>query len=234
MVSLLLNSKSIDEATEILHDIVVTLQSRTISEKKNQGCIDRLIGKVNTFDTSIFSELLTDEEGISAQFDPTRVPPGRFTEEEFLNLVNFSPFKSWGHKIANTATCTSVDDNNGSRNPYHSEVFLQQILNKYIPVFPLWGSILTANSTVPKCTTQGTIENRFRILKFIGLDGRKNRRLDDFAEELKRQTIEIQRLAAKDSLKSVNKVKRKRNTSTVKENWCKKQKSDFLDNVGAF
>lgn len=178
--------------------------------------------------------MLTDEEGISAQFDPTRVPPGRFTEEEFLNLVNFSPFKSWGHKIANTATCTSVDDNNGSRNPYHSEVFLQQILNKYIPVFPLWGSILTANSTVPKCTTQGTIENRFRILKFIGLDGRKNRRLDDFAEELKRQTIEIQRLAAKDSLKSVNKVKRKRNTSTVKENWCKKQKSDFLDNVGAF
>lgn len=92
MVSLLLNSKSIDEATEILHDIVVTLQSRTISEKKNQGCIDRLIGKVNTFDTSIFSELLTDEEGISAQFDPTRVPPGRFTEEEFLNPCQFFSF----------------------------------------------------------------------------------------------------------------------------------------------
>lgn len=184
MVSLLLNSKSIDEATEILHDIVVTLQSRTISNR-NKGCIDRLIGKVNTFDTSIFSELLTDEEGISAQFDPTRVPPGRFTEEEFLNLANFSPFKSWGHKIANTATCTSVEENHGSKNPYHSEVFLQQILNKYIPIFHLWGSLLTSNSTVPECTTQGTIENRFRILKFIGLDGRKNRRLDDFAEELK-------------------------------------------------
>lgn len=112
MVRLLLNSKSIDEATEILHDIIVTLQSRTIS-KRNQGCIDRLIGKVNTFDTSIFSELLTDEEGISAQFDPTRVPPGRFTEEEFLNLANFSPFKSWGHKFANTATCTSIEENHG-------------------------------------------------------------------------------------------------------------------------
>lgn len=35
--------------------------------------------------------------------------------------------------------------------------------------------------------------------KIIGLDGRKSRRLDDFVEELKRQIIKLQRLAAKDS-----------------------------------
>lgn len=120
------------------------------------------------------------------------------------------------------------------KNPISLRRLLQQILNKYIPIFHLWGSLLTSHSTVPECTTQGTIENRFRILKFIGLDGRKNRPLDDFAKEFKRQTIEIQRLAAKDSLKYVGKLKRKRNSSTVRENWCTKKKSDFLDNVGTF
>lgn len=80
----------------------------TLSEKSDFCFLHQFSLTVELF-LFIFSELLADEEGISAQFDPTRVPPGRFTEEEFLNLANFSPFKSWGHKIANTASCTSVE-----------------------------------------------------------------------------------------------------------------------------
>lgn len=52
-------------------------------------------------------------------------------------------------------------------------------------------------------------------------------------KELKKHAIKLQRLAARDSLKSVGKLKR--NSSTEKKKLCKKMKSDVLaDNVGTF
>lgn len=79
-----------------------------------------------------------------------------------------------------------------------------------MPIFPLWGSFILPTETKFEevsifikgniCTTKGTIENRFWILKQISLGDKKNRRIDDFSEELKHHTVAIQRLVVKDTL----------------------------------
>jgi uncharacterized UBP type Zn finger protein len=52
---------------------------------------------------------------------------------------------------------------------------------------------------------------------------------------VRRQTVDIQRCAAKDILKSVGKTKMKRSRTLIAQSWNKKQKSEnFLDNVGAY
>lgn len=110
--------------------------------------------------------------------------------------------------------------NENAKNPYFSEVFFQQILNRSLPILPLWVSLILPNETNLKeksiyntgetCKTQSTIENRFRVLKQMSLSDIKNRRLDDFSEELRTHTISIQRLVVKDTLKAPSYVKRKK------------------------
>ena len=51
-------------------------------------------------------------------------------------------------------------------------------------------------------TTNSLIENRFRILKYIALSGRTQRRIDEFSEILKEQTIIIQKKAVIECLKT--------------------------------
>ena len=83
--------------------------------------------------------------------------------------------------------------------------------------------------------TEGTIENRFRILIQISLSDKKNSRIDDFSEELKRHTVSIQRLVVIDTLKAPSQVKRKRSRSTFTESWDKKQKPPIeKQDVGLF
>lgn len=101
-----------------------------------------------------------------------------------------------------------------------------------MPIFLLLDIHLTANFRVQKCTTQGTIEIRFRILQRSRVTRQKNP-MAGWLKELKRHAIKLQRLVARDSLKSVGKLKR--NSSTEKKNLCKKMKSDVLaDDVGTF
>lgn len=148
MVSLLLNCSSLTEVREIFHDVVVALQSKTITDR-NKAYIDRLVNKVNTFDTSTSSnadsieyESVTEQTNLSAS--------SRFTEEDCLNLVTFSPFKTRGFDIFNTASCTVVENASGIKNPYHSEVLLQQSLNRYIPILPLWGRLSILLKTIQR------------------------------------------------------------------------------------
>lgn len=232
LVSLLLNCKTLKAATEILHDISVALLSKNITSA-NRQFIDRLMQKINKFDTkeSSCSELPDDSEKHCEQ-----QKPGFYTEEAFISLAGTSPFKQWACGIVErTRNSLHISDEKSIRNPYYSEVFLQQILDRYIPILPLWGSlILPSDSSNAKhhsiyntgdiCKTQSTIENRFRILKQISLGDNKNRRLDDFSEELRKHTVSIQRLVVKDTLKAPSNLKRKRSQSTLKEAWSKKQK----------
>lgn len=51
IVSLLLNYKNLKEATEIVQDISVTLRSQNIPVA-NRPFIDRLLRKINDFDTT--------------------------------------------------------------------------------------------------------------------------------------------------------------------------------------
>lgn len=167
--------------------------------------------KINKFDTkeSSCSELPDDSEKHCEQ-----QKPGFYTEEAFISLAGTSPFKQWACGIVErTRNSLHISDEKSIRNPYYSEVFLQQILDRYIPILPLWGSlILPSDSSNAKhhsiyntgdiCKTQSTIENRFRILKQISLGDNKNRRLDDFSEELRKHTVSIQRLVVKDTLKA--------------------------------
>lgn len=160
--------------------------------------------------------------------------PGFYSEEDFISLAGSSPFKKWACGIVEKTRNFVCMSNENAKNPYFSEVFFQQILNRYLPILPLWGSLILPNETNLKqksvyntgetCKTQSTIENRFKILKQISLGDIKNRRLDDFSEELRTHTISIQRLVVKDTLKAPSYVKRKRSQSTLKEGWNKKQK----------
>lgn len=84
------------------------------------------------------------------------------------------------------------------------------------------------------CTTQGTIDNRFRILKQIflkdktvkkkSLRDKKIRWIDDFSEKLKQHTVAIQCLIVKDTFIAPSQVKRYRSRATIKEAWNQKQK----------
>ncbi|KAK3092502.1 hypothetical protein FSP39_003739 [Pinctada imbricata] len=245
MISLLLNCKTISEAEEILHDIIITLHCKEINEN-NQIFINRLFSKINKFDTrNINSETELNRE-IRNDHDYTSRRPGFYSEEDFISFAVSSSFKQWGESMLEQQKKT-LNNITGERNTYHSEIFLNQIITRYLPIFPLWGSFMlqcddnnVVNSkfnfgNLPR--TQSTIENRFRILKYISLAGKKNSRVDDFSHDLKEHTIEIQRMAAKTTLKSIGKIKRKRkSTKTVEEQWNKKTlpNENLAQNVGMF
>ena len=58
IISLLLNSKTLNEAAENFHDISIALLSQYVTNE-NRHFIDRLLQKINAFDTSVanFSEV---------------------------------------------------------------------------------------------------------------------------------------------------------------------------------
>lgn len=218
------------EATEILQDISVTLRSQNITVA-NRPFIDRLLRKINDFDTT---ESASSDSHVDMSSVHDRQKPGFYSEEDFISVAGSSPFKKWACGIVEKSREYVCMSNENAKNPYFSEVFFQQILNRYLPILPLWGSLILPNETNLKdksiyntgetCKTQSTIENRFRILKQISFSDIKNRRLDDFSEELRTHTISIQRLVVKDTLKAPSYVKRKRSQSTLKEAWNKKQR----------
>lgn len=87
IASLLLNCKTLKGATEIVHvhDITVTLcQNITIA---NRPFIDRLLRKINDFDTkeSALSDL---HDGVGSVCDQQK--PGFYTEEDFTSLAGSS------------------------------------------------------------------------------------------------------------------------------------------------
>ena len=168
ILSLLLNSKTLNEAAEIFHDISIALLSQYVTNE-NRHFIDRLLQKINAFDTSVanFSEV----SEIGAVSDEAKA--GYYTEEQFISLACFSPFKKWAQSIADATRVSCISNETEQKNPYYSEVFFQQIINRYILIFPLWGSFLLPNETVSMnessfnkgdiSKTEGTIENKFRI-----------------------------------------------------------------------
>lgn len=217
LISLLMNSKTFEEAEEILHDICITLQSPTVGDS-NRFYIERLLHKINKFDTAKHGNNVNVED--KDDIDDT-IQPGRYTEDNFLTLATDSPFKRWGRQVNHAVQTKLCMTKGNTKNPYHSELFLNTILTKYLPIFPLWATHTIVD--MPFSKTQSTIENRFRILKSISLDNRKNSRMDDFSKELQQHTVEVQRLMAKDALKTYVKKKTRKSTTTIEETWNKKQ-----------
>lgn len=113
-----------------------------------------------------------------------------------------------------------------------------------MPIFPLCGSFILPTETKFEevsilnkgdiCTTQGTIEKTFRILKQISLEDKMNRRIDDFSKGLKQHTVTIQRLVVIDTFKTPSHFKRKRSRTTIKESWNKKQKRLAIEDNSVF
>ena len=205
VVSLLLNCKTLADASSVLNDIFVCLLSPYILPT-NCDSINRLIFNINRFecDSKHSSDLQLVED------DEHTVQPGIFTEEDFLNRADSSPFKKWAGAIFNDVKenlhlISDKSDQKGIelvRNPYHSELFANEILTRYLPIFPLWSivSLITCFSNdqqVTEVRTSSTIENRFRILKHIALSNKTQSRVDDFTAELVEHTIAVQRLCCK-------------------------------------
>lgn len=87
-IGLLLNSKDLSEAAEIFHDISVALLSQNITNE-NKQFFDRLLQKINAFNTSVTESFDIDDTGNGCD----EAKPGFYTEEDFLSLAGFSPFK---------------------------------------------------------------------------------------------------------------------------------------------
>ena len=231
IIGLLMNCDNILDAQELLFDVYVTLGSETINIE-NQKFYDRLLRKINAFNSSADNKVLEVLEN-NAENNPD-VNPNRYTEEEFQLLGSTSPFKDWNIEIMSNAQkllCNISEHSTfGSYvNPLYSTTFSEYLKKKLMPLFPLWGSILLGdlsryneqypqqmktenenmfNSLENIGKTYSTIENRFRILKHIYLGGRTQHRLDEFSERLKTSTIGIQKLVAHDCLKFKSFIKK--------------------------
>ena len=89
IISLLLNSKTLNEAAEIFHDISIALLSQYVTNE-NRHFIDRLLQKINAFDTSVANFSKVGE--IGAVSDEAKV--GYYTEEHFISLACFPPLRN--------------------------------------------------------------------------------------------------------------------------------------------
>ena len=226
-LGLLLNTTKIEKAAEILHDILVCLQVPVLNDR-SLFVINRLITSVNSFSTDT-DEMETDNLSVELELSP-ELKPGYYTEEDFLSLADTSPFKTWGNNIS-TAVNNDFNQNTlGDKNQYQSEIVAKHILQRLLPIFPLWSTVfkpqfssMNDNSeNKVTCRTNSTIENRFRLLKHLCLGGNKMLRLDDFSVELQSHTVNIQRLCAVSYLKQPNgSQKGKKILKTIQENWNK-------------
>jgi len=164
-------------------------------------------------------------------YETNLLQPGRYTEEDFLNQADVSPFKKWATAIHDTVRKDFLNSDHSKietevvKNPYYSEVFANEILSRYIPIFPLWSSqfideFVSEDGDKKLVKTSSTIENRFRILKHLELGGRKQRRIDHFAADLLKHTISVQRLSARNCLRQS--IKKNLSLQTVEEKWNKK------------
>ena len=235
-LALLINITAIEQAYQLLYDILVSLTVPKLNST-SLVCINRLISKMNDF--SVINVLMPAEY-LETDINH-ELKPGRYTEEDFLNLADASPFRTWGNETmaAVRLEMNSVYDLNESvNNIYFSEVLANHLLTRLIPILPLWSALHNENlSSCPafsqscqhaSARTNGTIENRFRLLKHVHLGGKKSLRLDDFSVELQSHTIGIQRLSTVSYLKNKNcSKKRKKCEMTISEQWNKKDVSPF-------
>ena len=234
-LALLINITTMEQASEILFDVLVALSVPKLNDEALH-CINRLISKMNNF--SVLNDLLPSEDKDSKNDLDHEIRPTRYTEENFLNLADESPFRTWGNKtMAAVQQRFSNMPDSMQTNVYVSDALAKHLLSRLIPILPLWSALYNENlSSCPSFSqsyklssarTNGTIENRFRLLKHICLGGKKSLRLDDFSVELQSHTVSIQRLSTVSYLKDksgrrTNKLTRCKNT--IREQWNKKQK----------
>ena len=215
MIGLLMNCRSIHDAGEILLDIFVILQSPTLNNV-NISNYDRLKRKINSYETSSEQFGINEPTGINDCSD-TNTNTNLFTEEEYQAAGTSSKFREWANNVAQKAQLITdkMDCSQPTSNSWYSPDFYQYLKNKLMPIYPLWSLILMTipgfNLDIVK--TNSTVENRFRILKYIGLNSRSQYRIDEFSDALYTQTVAIQKLSCLESLKFRSNVKltRKKN-----------------------
>ena len=209
MIGLLMNCRSIHDAGEILLDIFVILQSPTLNNV-NISNYDRLKRKINSYETSSEQFGINEPTGINDCSD-TNTNTNLFTEEEYQAAGTSSKFREWANNVAQKAQLITdkMDCSQPTSNSWYSPDFYQYLKNKLMPIYPLWSLILMTipgfNLDIVK--TNSTVENRFRILKYIGLNSRSQYRIDEFSDALYTQTVAIQKLSCLESLKFRSNVK---------------------------
>ena len=219
MIGLLMNCKTMKDAQELLQDIYTALLSPTINDLSTEN-IDRLYRKINAFEPSAESEF----EFLDGQdTEEKNINPNIFTEEEYQSVGTRSKFREWSNNISAEVldAIEKMPDVKPATNALYSPEFHQYLKTKLMPIFPLWSIMLIPeqdqDSAVVK--TNSTIENRFRILKYIGLNGRSQHRIDEFTDALYHQTVGVQKLSCLESLKhrSTPKFTRRKISKHVKK-----------------
>ena len=203
MIGLLMNCKKINDAQELLKDIYTALLSPTINDLNTEN-IDRLYRKINNFETSAESEFDFHDDQLDT--DDKNINPNIFTEEEYQSVGTKSKFREWSNNISAEVldTTKKMPVVKPATNALYCPEFHHYLKSKIMPIFPLWSMMLLpepTHGTESVVKTNSTIENRFRILKHIGLNGRSQHRIDEFTDALYRQTVGIQKLSCLESLK---------------------------------
>ena len=234
---LLMNSRSLEEASHVLYDLLVAFQIPTLTDGVTT-IIDSLLGEINTFNVDIHEhekETVINENRFSEIEELQNLSLGRYDENDFLTLADMSPFKKWGYDISEKVRKNFMSDSSDRSNVYFSEIMAKHLLKKCIPIFPMWSSITDASlssknsdGNINRGRTNNVVENRFRLLKHLSLGGNNNYRLDDISYELFNHTVSIQKLTAANCLKKKLNSNTKK-TRTISEKWNKKATSRRYD-----
>ena len=255
-IGLLMSCENLQDFRELVFDICVTMSSKYINNT-NQVFITRLINKINSFSSS--SECQID---VSENISLEELNPNKLTEEEYVIQNPSSPFKLLAHQINDLALKHQGNQESSEHaNDHNCTVFLQYLLNKALPLYPLWSSILLGDlsrfnllytrNTVAETLTNSYIENRFRQLKHIELNGRSKHRIDEFSHNLNNHFKNVHRKIALDILKpklntrkrkcakdtlnpNMTPVKLRKTQILVEETWAKKSPKIEVTQIGKY
>ena len=257
--SALLHSTTLHEASTILRSMAFVLLSKTVTPELEYH-INILKHKMENIPANAdIEKSFTSKHETETDQELNELNPNRYTEEDYLSLNPVSSFHIWVERIITEVKSKLSADTTVSqtKNRLHGPTFLEKLSKTLLPTFPLWSNVLmgdlgrhgetepygplkpaakdmsskTFRSNAISATSNATVEERFRIIKDIILQGRSTRRIDEFSYELDKHFSETERLVMKTIIKSrPQKIKAASTKSTqqISEGWNKKIKSSNI------
>lgn len=103
---------------------------------------------------------------------------------------NSSPFFLYFSQLAQQAL-TYIKDQPTSENKFYSPNYLNLVLTKYMPYFPLWSSLFLEENIVR--VSNAPVENYFGFLKHTILKGQRNLKCSRFIRQIREHVLAIKK-----------------------------------------
>lgn len=101
-------------------------------------------------------------------------------------LIKSSPYYRRFYKIIDSVNKTPCEE--GKVNIYYNEGLFELILHKYMPLCPLWSTLMLTDK---RPVSNSVVENYFAQLKNLKLEGEKNLKCSRFVRKLREDVLSI-------------------------------------------